>query len=65
MVANGFERDKIAARFEGNNAMFLLLVAGWNPWFYDAMATPSPLLVRMHPKIRVDLALVRGIDVCP
>jgi hypothetical protein len=31
MVANGFEREKIAARFEGNNAMFLLLAAAWNP----------------------------------
>jgi hypothetical protein len=31
MVANGFEREQIAARFEGNNAMFLLLAAGWNP----------------------------------
>ena len=31
MIANGFERVKIAAKFEGNNAMFLLLAAGWNP----------------------------------
>jgi hypothetical protein len=30
-IANGFERDQIAARFEGYNAMFLLLAAGWNP----------------------------------
>jgi hypothetical protein len=31
MVANGFEREQIAARFEGYNAMFRLLAAGWNP----------------------------------
>jgi hypothetical protein len=31
MIANGFEREQIAARFEGYNAMFLLLAAGWNP----------------------------------
>jgi hypothetical protein len=31
MVANGFEREHIAARFEGYNAMFHLLAAGWNP----------------------------------
>jgi hypothetical protein len=31
MIANGFEREKLAAQFEGNNAMFLLLAAGWNP----------------------------------
>jgi hypothetical protein len=31
MMANGFEREQIAARFEGNNAMFRLLAAGWNP----------------------------------
>jgi hypothetical protein len=31
LIANGFEREKLAARFEGNNAMFLLLAAGWNP----------------------------------
>lgn len=30
MVANGFERDQIAAKFEGYNVMFLLLAAGWN-----------------------------------
>jgi hypothetical protein len=41
-VANGFERKKLAARFEGNRAMFLLLAA-------DASAFASPLLVRMHP----------------
>jgi hypothetical protein len=28
MIANGFEREQIAARFEGYNAMFLLLAAG-------------------------------------
>jgi hypothetical protein len=27
-IANGFEREQIAARFEGYNAMFLLLAAG-------------------------------------
>jgi hypothetical protein len=31
MIANGFEREQIAAKFEGYNAMFLLLAAGWNP----------------------------------
>jgi hypothetical protein len=31
MVANGVEGEQIAAKFEGNNAMFLLLAAGWNP----------------------------------
>jgi hypothetical protein len=31
LIANGFEREKLAARFEGNNAMFLLLASGWNP----------------------------------
>jgi hypothetical protein len=32
MIANGFEeREQIAARFEGYNAMFLLFAAGWNP----------------------------------
>jgi hypothetical protein len=31
MVANGFEPERIAARFEGYNAMFHLLAAGWNP----------------------------------
>ena len=31
MVANGFESEQIAARFEGYNAMFQLLAAGWNP----------------------------------
>jgi hypothetical protein len=31
MVANGFEREQIAARFEGYNAMFRLLAAGWIP----------------------------------
>jgi hypothetical protein len=30
MVANGFEHEQIAARFEGNNTMFRLLAAGWN-----------------------------------
>ena len=28
MVANGFEREQIAAKFEGYNALFLLLAAG-------------------------------------
>jgi hypothetical protein len=31
LLANGFEREQAAARFEGYNAMFLLLAAGWNP----------------------------------
>jgi hypothetical protein len=31
MIANGFEREQTAAKFEGYNAMFLLLAAGWNP----------------------------------
>jgi hypothetical protein len=31
LVANGFEDGRIEAQFEGNNAMFLLLAAGWNP----------------------------------
>jgi hypothetical protein len=31
MIANGFEGEQIAARFEGYNAMFLLLAGGWNP----------------------------------
>jgi hypothetical protein len=29
MIANGFEDVQIEARFEGYNAMFLLLAAGW------------------------------------
>jgi hypothetical protein len=31
VIANGFENGQIEARFEGYNAMFLLLAAGWNP----------------------------------
>jgi hypothetical protein len=31
MIANGFEGGQIEARFEGYNAMFLLLAAGWVP----------------------------------
>jgi hypothetical protein len=31
MIANGFEREQIAAKFEGYNAMFHLLAAGRNP----------------------------------
>jgi thiamine pyrophosphate-dependent acetolactate synthase large subunit-like protein len=31
MIANGFEREQTAAKFEGYNTMFLLLAAGWNP----------------------------------
>jgi hypothetical protein len=31
MIANGFADGRIEARFEGYNAMFLLLAAGWNP----------------------------------
>jgi len=30
-IANGFEREQLAAKFEGYNAMFLLLAAGWTP----------------------------------
>jgi len=30
-IANGFEPGEIEARFEGYNAMFLLLAAGWDP----------------------------------
>jgi hypothetical protein len=30
MIANGFENGQIEAKFEGYNAMFLLLAAGWN-----------------------------------
>jgi hypothetical protein len=29
-IANGFEGGEIEARFEGHNAMFLLLAAGWD-----------------------------------
>jgi hypothetical protein len=29
LIAEGFEKEKIKARFEGNNAMFLLLASGW------------------------------------
>jgi hypothetical protein len=28
-IANGFEPEQTAAKFEGYNAMFLLLAAGW------------------------------------
>jgi hypothetical protein len=31
VIANGFEKGRIEARFEGYNAMFLLLAAGWAP----------------------------------
>ncbi len=30
MIANGFEYERMEARFEGQRAMFLLLAAGWN-----------------------------------
>jgi hypothetical protein len=30
-IANGFEPSQMEAKFEGYNAMFLLLAAGWNP----------------------------------
>jgi hypothetical protein len=30
-IANGIENGQVEARFEGYNAMFLLLAAGWNP----------------------------------
>ena len=29
MIANGSEREETAAKFEGYNAMFLVLAAGW------------------------------------
>jgi hypothetical protein len=29
-IANGVEREQVTARFEGYNAMFLLLAAGWD-----------------------------------
>jgi hypothetical protein len=31
MIANGFEDGRIEAKFEGYDAMFLLLAAGWAP----------------------------------
>jgi hypothetical protein len=31
LIANGFEREKRKANFEGNKALFLLLAAGWTP----------------------------------
>jgi hypothetical protein len=31
IIANGFEDGQGEARFEGYNAMFLLLAAGWKP----------------------------------
>jgi hypothetical protein len=31
LIANGFENGRVEARFEGYNAMFQLLAAGWNP----------------------------------
>jgi hypothetical protein len=30
MIANGIEDGQVKAKFEGYNAMFLLLAAGWN-----------------------------------
>ena len=30
-IANGIEKGPVEARFEGYNAMFLLLAAGWAP----------------------------------
>ena len=30
MIANGFEDRRTEAKFEGYNAMFLLLAAGWD-----------------------------------
>jgi hypothetical protein len=30
MIANGFEDGRTEAKFEGYNAMFLLLAAGWD-----------------------------------
>jgi hypothetical protein len=29
MIANGFESGQVEAKFEGYNAMFLLLAEGW------------------------------------
>jgi hypothetical protein len=31
MIANGLEVGQVEAKFEGYNAMFLLLAAGWAP----------------------------------
>ena len=31
IIANGVENGQVEAKFEGYNAMFLLLAAGWNP----------------------------------
>jgi hypothetical protein len=31
MIANGFQDGRMEAKFEGYNAMFLLLATGWNP----------------------------------
>jgi hypothetical protein len=31
LIANGFENGRVEARFEGYDAMFQLLAAGWNP----------------------------------
>jgi hypothetical protein len=31
VIANGIAAGQVEARFEGFNAMFLLLAAGWNP----------------------------------
>ena len=31
MIANGFAAGQVEAKFEGYNAMFLLLAAGWRP----------------------------------
>jgi hypothetical protein len=31
VIANGFANGRIEAQFEGYNAMFQLLAAGWNP----------------------------------
>jgi hypothetical protein len=41
MIANGFEREQTAAKFEGYTAMFLLLAAGWNPSFASDLSTPA------------------------
>jgi hypothetical protein len=30
-IANGIEKGPVEAKFEGYNAMFLLLAAGWAP----------------------------------
>lgn len=39
-IANGFEKDRVAAKFKGYSAMFMLLASGWNSSPPNAPATP-------------------------